>query len=535
MNLTSFSKNFWSRDYLSSKNVLVIPTTAIGDNLMLTAIVANLKEQYPHLNIYIKNNLTVQQIFKYHPAVTSLVNDSDKINYDAIIDYTNLIAKLPEYYNGLGFMDLMGNIAGIKFTEREIIFKISDVEIENARQEISNFSSKKIIGVHFSTSKDIKRSYQHGSELIRLINEQDKNTRFIHLGNEYVPGLDSSIVYDAALYSPELRKQIALSSFCDSFITIDSAFFHIGHNYFKKPTLGIFGLTNPELVGNHKAGFSYIRNESLNCLNCYWQIPCNIECMNNLKPEDIAKAFFNIKNNMIFGQDLKEEVINIEWDANPDDLLFNFFLSNRRALKPVINDFNNLLPEYSKNWNGIIINKSRNDRNTMNNTDIFPNNSGAFTIEGSKEINNNENQDNSQPLLLNLGCGDDIKKGFINIDLNGDDDRIVIMNVMNLDFPDNSVAVIYAADILPCFSYREIDDVLAEWNRVLIPGGKIIISCTSVKQICKLYMSGKINAEVMSRLIYGTQDNPLNFYLCGFDSDYLGSALKDAGFEIVRI
>jgi len=171
----------------------------------------------------------------------------------------------------------------------------------------------------------------------------------------------------------------------------------------------------------------------------------------------------------------------------------------------------------------------------MNNTDIFPNNSGAFTIEGSKEINNNENQDNSQPLLLNLGCGDDIKKGFINIDLNGDDDRIVIMNVMNLDFPDNSVAVIYAADILPCFSYREIDDVLAEWNRVLIPGGKIIISCTSVKQICKLYMSGKINAEVMSRLIYGTQDNPLNFYLCGFDSDYLGSALKDAGFEIENI
>ena len=367
MNLTSFNNIFWSRDYKNAKNVLIIPTTAVGDNLMLTAVVANLKRQFSHLNIFIKNNLTVQQIFAEHPSVAGLLNDTDKLNFDATIDFTNLIAKLPEYYNGLGFMDIFGNIAGIKFDNKEILYKISNDEIEFARKEIRHISSYKIVGVHFTTSKDIKRSYPHGAELIRLLSEQNKNLRYIHLGNEFVPGLDSSLVYDAALYAPELRKQIALSSFCDSFITIDSAFFHIGHNYLKKPTLGIFGLTNPKLVGNHQAGFSYITNESLYCLNCYWQTPCRNECMNNLKPSEIATAFFKINNNMIFGQDLQEEEILIDEKSNINDMLFNFYVSNRRALKPVINNFNNLLPEYSKNWNGIIINKSSNDINIMNN------------------------------------------------------------------------------------------------------------------------------------------------------------------------
>ena len=356
MNLTSFSSVFWSRDYKNAKNVLIIPTTAIGDNLMLTAVVANLKEQYQHLNIYIKNNLAVQQIFKYNPDVAGLISENDKVFYDEVIDYTNLIAKLPEYYNGLGFMDLMGNIAGIKFHNKKIIYKINAGELGYARNETAHFSNKRIIGVHFTTSKDIKRSYTNGAELIKLIAEADKNARFIHLGNEYVPGLDPSLVYDAALYSPELRKQIALGSLCDGFITIDSAFFHLGHNFFNKPTLGIFGLTNPMLVGNHQAGFSYIRNESLGCLNCYWQVQCSIECMNMLEPARIAKAFFNIKNNMILSQNLQEEVISFDKGANSDDLLFNFYLTNRRGLRPVINDYSNLLPEYTKNWNGIIIN-----------------------------------------------------------------------------------------------------------------------------------------------------------------------------------
>lgn len=526
MSLTSFNEIFTNRNYQKAKSVLIVSTDAVGDCLMLTALVFDMKSKFPHLDIYIQSNPISSLIFKNHPSILSIVNSSNYQQYDITVNYNNIIAKLPEYFNGIGFMDILGNIAGIKFEKRDIIYSQDKEEIEFVKNVLPNKFDKNIVGIHLNTSKDIKRSYPYLKELIEAIINKDKNTAFINFGTERYNGRSDIQVLEASIHFPDLRKQIALASLCDGFITIDSSFFHVGHNLYKKPTLGVFGLTNPYLVGNHSNSFSVIVNDNLNCLNCYWQKKCDIECMNQLSPELIAEAYFNIDEYKITPEFDNIE-IEISKSTNIDELLFNFYATNRRAIKAVLIDKGSNLPDYSKYWNGITI------INTKENTvqDYF--NTGNTGL-GYSQVNSPSSVEKEQPtIILNLGCGEDVISGFINIDKYLVQDDIVNMDALELEYPDNSVKMILAADLLQCFSYLELSDVLEEWHRVLIPEGELVLSVPSVTNIIRLINNGKLNAESASRLLFGNQERIGDFYSSCFDKEFITSLLENAGFNII--
>ena len=97
----------------------------------------------------------------------------------------------------------------------------------------------------------------------------------------------------------------------------------------------------------------------------------------------------------------------------------------------------------------------------------------------------------SSPVLLNLGCGADIRDGFINIDLYSDNPKVVNMDVRQLKFADNSVDFILASDILEHFSHHQTAAILREWHRVLKPNGSIIIRCPSLYLQAKAYLDKK--------------------------------------------
>lgn len=138
------------------------------------------------------------------------------------------------------------------------------------------------------------------------------------------------------------------------------------------------------------------------------------------------------------------------------------------------------------------------------------------------------------PLRLNLGCGFDVRPGFVNIDLFSDDDRVVGMDVRKLNLPDSSADLVLASDILEHFSHREVDSVLMEWARVLKPGGEIIIRCPSLKLQAKAYTSGAWDADAASFMIFGGQSNPGDFHCIAFDENSIGKHLTNAGFEILQ-
>tara|TARA_Y100000034_G_C6688615_1_gene303088 strand:+ start:30 stop:494 length:465 start_codon:yes stop_codon:yes gene_type:complete len=77
-------------------------------------------------------------------------------------------------------------------------------------------------------------------------------------------------------------------------------------------------------------------------------------------------------------------------------------------------------------------------------------------------------------MRLNLGCGDDIRKDYINVDLyNKKADKKINLSKIPYPFKDNSVDQILALNIL-----EHLDDpynILLEWNRICKKGAKIII------------------------------------------------------------
>ena len=129
---------------------------------------------------------------------------------------------------------------------------------------------------------------------------------------------------------------------------------------------------------------------------------------------------------------------------------------------------------------------------------------------------------------LHLGCGEKILEGFINIDALTEKADLTCF-VEQLPFSDESVDMIYACHILEHFDRNLVVDVLKEWNRVLVKGGKLRLSVPNFGACVAQYkMTGNIGE--VSGLICGGQRNAFDYHKAIFDEPYLRELLTIAGF-----
>jgi len=151
-------------------------------------------------------------------------------------------------------------------------------------------------------------------------------------------------------------------------------------------------------------------------------------------------------------------------------------------------------------------------------------------------------------IKLNLGCGSDIKEGYINID-----NRMTASKIINLKeyenhdldtplpFDDYKIDYILAKDILEHFSWRDTNRIFTDWVRVLKIGGKMDLLVPNFDAHYKLYKEGKTDARYKEAWgyfvanVFGGQDYEGNFHKTMFIKYEVESLFERCGLDIIKM
>jgi predicted SAM-dependent methyltransferase len=94
-------------------------------------------------------------------------------------------------------------------------------------------------------------------------------------------------------------------------------------------------------------------------------------------------------------------------------------------------------------------------------------------------------------LRLNLGCGPNLKAGWVNIDMGEEADLRLDLRE-DLPFLDDSVSLIYSEHFFEHLDYpTEVAHLLAEALRILVPGGRFSLGVPRVENALRDYVHGE--------------------------------------------
>ena len=145
----------------------------------------------------------------------------------------------------------------------------------------------------------------------------------------------------------------------------------------------------------------------------------------------------------------------------------------------------------------------------------------------------------NKPIQLHLGCGKLFLPGFLHIDHDDYDHIDYQGSISNLTaIPSESIGLIYCCHALEYFDFLQIDDVLKEWNRVLIPNGTLRISVPDFEKVIKIY-NNKKDMKLLYGFLFGrylkegSLDRPI-YHKMIFTFESLKEYLINNGFANVR-
>lgn len=138
---------------------------------------------------------------------------------------------------------------------------------------------------------------------------------------------------------------------------------------------------------------------------------------------------------------------------------------------------------------------------------------------------------------IHLGCGVKYFEGWYHVDALDYPHVNHIGQVEELGFiPDGSTQLIYACHVLEHFGRRTYKSALAEWYRVLKPGGILRLAVPNFEAAAQLYLSGTLprGIEDVRGLVSGGQRDQYDFHGMIFDAASLATDLREIGFGRIQ-
>lgn len=325
------------------RKVLVIKFGGIGDILLTTPLLPNLKNFFPGAEINILtlrhsrdvliDNPFISKAFTYDPREDKswcLIKNIRKQSYDLVIDlFGNPRTALITFMSGakyrFGFKFRGRNYAynikvkgrggmvhnvefnldalralDIPISSKKLYLNTNIVHEEFADEFIegAGLTSRKLIGISKTGGWESKRyKVEDYIELINKLNEIYNIDFLLFWGTqkekEYCEEIRKSIAKKNAYLIPDspIRYLGAIIRRCDAVIGNDSGPLHIAVAM-GVPTLGIYGPTNPKLQGPFGEKNLSIVNEGIDCLYCNL-LECKIGniCMTELSKDKIIGKF----------------------------------------------------------------------------------------------------------------------------------------------------------------------------------------------------------------------------------------------------
>ena len=167
-------------------------------------------------------------------------------------------------------------------------------------------------------------------------------------------------------------------------------------------------------------------------------------------------------------------------------------------------------------------------------------------------------------MRLNLGCGLDIKQGYVNVDFRKLPGVDVVADLSaNWPFKDGCAEEILLLDFLEHFPYRQTSFILMECHRVLADGGTVVIQVpdgehltralgmigeylcnrcggtmgggefSAIRPCQKCGQTAEEIADAAMRRLYGGQDYVGNYHQTCFTREMLKRRARDCGLEFV--
>jgi hypothetical protein len=147
-------------------------------------------------------------------------------------------------------------------------------------------------------------------------------------------------------------------------------------------------------------------------------------------------------------------------------------------------------------------------------------------------------------MKLNLGCGEDIRDGYINVDYFIKNNPLVVQQ----DFRDlswlesqHAFEEILAIDIIQYIRYTDISNVLSVWISKLERGGTIFISSSDYDLISNMIKYNRLQINEINDAIFGktNQNHVYNFAIYNLNNivellKNLGCSVQESGYNGVN-